>query len=165
MSVVRAAAAPATLAEIAVWWAMLVGVWLLTLSSSVNAAEVVVAGACAVPCAVAARLARAAVGGHWRFRGSWLTWTGPLLRSAIVDGAKVLAVALRQRTTGASVGHLYEVSLPDEGDGAHAAGQEGCAELTLSATPGTFVVHGDPETLVVHALTSGRSRLAERVSR
>lgn len=162
MSVVRAA--PATLAEIAVWWAMLVGVWLLTLSSSVNAAELVVAGACALPCAVAARLARAAVDGHWRFRLSWLAWTGPLLASAVVDGARVLAMTLH-RPGRERVGHLFEVSLPDEGDDAHAAGRESIAELTLSTTPGSFVVHGDPQTLVVHSLTSGRPGLAETVSR
>ena len=165
MSGLRAAASPATWAEIAVWWAMLVGVWLLTLSSSVNDAAVVVAGACAVPCAIAARLARAAVDGRWRFRAAWLPWVGPMLRSALVDGVRVLAVALRHRPGSEPVGHLFEVSLPEEGDDAHEAGRESAAELTLSTTPGTFVVHGDPATLVMHSLPSGKSDLAGTVSR
>jgi len=160
----RAAASPATIGETAAWWAMLVGVWLLTLSSSVNAAEVVVAGACAVPCAVTARMARTAVEGRWRFRAAWLAWAGPLLWSAVADAGRVLAVAVR-RAGQDQVGHLYEVSLPEEGDEAHTAGRESLAELTISATPGTFVVHGDPETLVVHSLPPGKSGLAGTVSR
>lgn len=164
MSFVRAAASPATVGEIAAWWAVLVGVWLLTLSSSVNAAEVVVAGACAIPCAVTAQLARSAVGGKWSFRASWLTWVGPLLWSALSDAGRVLAVAVR-RAGDDRAGHLFEVPLPDEGDDAHTAGRESLAELTISTTPGTFVVHGDPEKLVIHSLTPGKSRLAETVTR
>ncbi|HEU5045638.1 MAG TPA: hypothetical protein VFT75_16060 [Nocardioidaceae bacterium] len=164
MTSFRAAVSPATIAETAAWWAMLVGVWLLTLSSSVNAAEVVVAGACAVPCAITARLARSAVEGRWRFRVAWLAWAGPLLKSTVTDAVRVLAIAVG-RAGEDRVGQLFEVSLPEEDDEAHAAGRESLAELTLSTTPGSFVVHGDPQTLVAHSLSHNKSGLVETVTR
>ena len=164
MSVVRAATSPATAAEVAGWWAMLTGVWLMTISSF-NLEDFVVAVACALPCAVAARLARAAVGGRWRFRAAWLAWILPLLRSAILDAVRVAAAVARHRPGTGEIGQLSETSLPAGEDRTAAAGREGLAELTLSTTPGSFVVHGDPDELVVHCLPPGTPKLAETVSR
>lgn len=164
MSVVRAAASPARLAEIAAWWALLVGVWLLTLSSF-NIEDFGVAAACAVPCAVVAVLARFAVGGRWAFRLAWLAWLGPLARSALTDGVRVSVAAVRHRGRRGSVGHLLEIALPAEDGEAATAGRESVAQLTMSTTPGSFVVHGDPETLVLHSLLSEEPALARTVTR
>jgi len=164
MTDIRAFITPATFVEFAGWWAMLVGMWLLTLSSF-NTEDFVVAAGCAVPCAVAALMARAAFGGRWSFRMSWLGWSGPLARSALVDAVRVLSVALRHPGAGRSIGHLVEVPLPEEAAEALAAGRESAAELTLSMTPGSFVVHGDPDRLVVHSLLRGEPALARTVTK
>lgn len=164
MSVLRAAASPARLAETAAWWALLVGVWLLTLSSF-NTEDFTVAAACAVPCAVVAVLARSAVGGRWAFRTEWLAWLGPLAGSALADGVRVSVVAVRHRGRRGSVGHLLEIALPAEDGEAVTAGRESLAQLTMSTTPASFVVHGDPETLVLHSLLSEEPALARTVTR
>lgn len=151
-------------AEAAGWWGLLVGVWLLTLSSF-NTEDFAVASACAVPCALVAVLARSAVGGRWSFRLAWLAWLGPLSRSALVDAVRVVLVAGRNAGRRVSVGRLLELQLPDEDDETLTAGRESAAELTLSTTPGSFVVHGGKDGLVLHSLLPKEPALTRTVTR
>jgi len=161
---IRTFITPATFVELVAWWAVLVGMWLLTLSSF-NTEDFVVAAGCAIPCAVAARLARAAIGGRWSFRTSWLAWAAPLARSAFMDAMRVIAVAVRHPRADRSVGRLVDLDLPKEDSEAATAGRESAAELAMSLTPGSFVVQGEPEKLVVHSLLRGEPALARTVSR
>lgn len=131
----------AKIVEGAVWWAVLVGVWVLTLTS-VTLAEVVVAGVAGVPCAVAATAARAAHGAVWR-PGAALVRSLPLVPVEVV----------RDLVRGPSDGTVRTVPVAEPG----------VATVLLSLSPGTVVLDDDGQALTVHA-TDEESRL-ERVWR
>ena len=56
--------------ETLIWWVVLVGVWLSTLST-VSTQELVVAACCGLVCAVLATTARAVYRGSWRPARAW----------------------------------------------------------------------------------------------
>lgn len=78
--------------EVASWWVVCVGLWLLTLSS-ISTSEVVVATAAGLPCAVLAVLARRAVEGSWPPRPAWACWLLPLPVAVVADSVRVLGLA------------------------------------------------------------------------
>lgn len=153
-------------AELLWWWGVCVGVWLLTLSS-VGAAELAVAALCGLPCAVAGRAGRIAVGGTWHPRARWVWWPVPLAVVAVADAARVLLVPLRRPRRGESPGELAELHLPGGESPDTAATRRALAILAVSATPGTFVVDSDPErgVLVTHSLVRGRPGIGRVVLR
>ena len=67
------------------WWAALVGVWLVTLSS-VNPSEVAISAGAALPCAATAVAARRAMGTHSGHVGDYVAWlfVGIVGRAALV---------------------------------------------------------------------------------
>lgn len=159
---------PALLAaiEVAWWWAVSCGVWLLTLSS-ISAAELIVALSCGLPCGFAARATRRSLGGEWRLRPRWSLWVGPLVVAVLADSARLVATSLRSVARTGQAGQLTAVSLPP-GEPEHVfAGREAVGTVALSATPGTFVVDCDPErhVLTVHSLVSGPPAMEEVVQR
>lgn len=124
-----------------VWWAVLVGVWLLTLTT-VTLPELVVAAVAAVPCAGAATAARAAYRASWR-PGKALVRSLPLVPMEVV----------RELVRGPSDGTVREVPVTESG----------VATVVLSLSPGTVVLDDDDGTLTIHA-TDEQTRL-ERVWR
>lgn len=150
-------------AELLCWWAATVGVWLLTLSS-VTLPDLLVAAACGLPCAVAARAGRKAVGGAWRPRPGWIRWWAVLPLSVLSDTVRVFALAARPRRGPGAKGRVTTVQLPRDGQEAVAAARLALTTLVVSSTPGTFVIADDPQAhrLVVHSL-SDRPTLMERV--
>jgi multisubunit Na+/H+ antiporter MnhE subunit len=153
-------------AEVLWWWLAACGVWLLTLSS-VNAAELVVSLACALPCGLAAWGARVALGEHWRPRPGWVWWLGPLAVSALTDAVRVLLLAVRHHDADRDAGRLVDVLLPDGEAGDVASGRAAVATLVMSTTPATLVVQGDPErgVLTLHSLVPSGSMLERAVRR
>jgi multisubunit Na+/H+ antiporter MnhE subunit len=111
-----------------VWWAVLVGVWLTTLSA-VNWQDLLVAAALAIPCAVAATLLRVAYGGRWRPARAWT------LPVEIARGC----AALSSRQT--ELRRMPVSSL-----------RKGVKTVLVSASPGTVVLDDDDDSLLVHAL-------------
>jgi multisubunit Na+/H+ antiporter MnhE subunit len=153
-------------AEVLWWWAAACGVWLLTLSS-VNAAELAVALACALPCGVAAWAARVALGERWVVRSHWFWWLAPLTVAVFSDAVRLLVLALRPHDMDHEQGRLVDVPL-GEGDAERvASGRAALATLAMSSTPGTLVVQGDPErrVLTLHSLVPGGSALERAVRR
>lgn len=146
--------------EVVVWWALLVGVWVLTLSSA-PPVELAVAAAAALPCALAARAARRAMEGGWTLAPGWGRWLVVLPVAVLADSARLLFAGVR-RIRGR--GDLREVTT-SAGEGARAKGHRALASLVLSATPSGFVVDTRPDdgVLVVHAVVDGRPRLSDRV--
>lgn len=114
--------------ESAVWWAVLVAIWLTTLSA-VNWQDLLVAAALAVPCAVAATLLRVAYGGLWRPARAW---TLP------VEIARGCAALVSRRT---ALRRIPVSSL-----------RKGAKTVIVSASPGTVVLDDDGDSLLVHAL-------------
>ncbi|WP_225830046.1 Na+/H+ antiporter subunit E [Streptomyces sp. NK08204] len=148
------------------WWAAAVGVWLLTLSS-VTLPDLMVAAACGLPSAVAARAGRLAVGGCWRPRAGWIRWAVVLPPSVVADTGRVLWTAVRHARSERPPGKLREIALPHDTPEAVAAARRALATVGLSATPGTYVLAGDPERhcLVVHSLSDTTSLVEKAVTR
>ncbi len=144
------------------WWAVLVGVWLLTLST-VSPPELAVAGAAALPCAVAATVGRHVVDGRWRVRLRWLRWLVLLPVAVVADTCRVLVLPLRGPAGGQGRGQLRTIPLPDTPPGD--ATRRALATIVVSITPGTFVVDADPDAdqLVAHSLVGGPPRMDEVV--
>lgn len=153
-------------AELVWWWAAAVGVWLLTLSS-VNGQDLVVAAACGLPAAVAARSGRRAVGGCWRPRPGWIRWAVTLPPSILADTARVFRTALRHARDERPPGRVREVALPHDGPQPVAAARRALATLALSSTPGAYVVDDDPggHRLVVHSLSESTSPTEKAITR
>lgn len=153
-------------AEVLWWWGACVGIWLLTLSS-VTPAELTVAIACGLPCALAARAGRRAVSDTWLPRPQWLAWLVRLPASIMADSvrlATLLAPAARKR---ADPGRLRDIQLPGAEPGPVAVARRALASLVVSASPGTVVVDSDPRNsrLTVHAMPGGWPGLDQVVAR
>jgi multisubunit Na+/H+ antiporter MnhE subunit len=114
--------------ESGVWWAVLVGVWLTTLSA-VNWQDLLVAAVLAVPCAIIATLVRRAYGGRWRPASAWR------LPADIVRGCGAL---LARRAT------LRRIPVSGL--------RKGVKTVVVSASPGTVVLDDKDDALLVHAL-------------
>ena len=143
-------------AEVAAWWPVLVLVWLATLNSF-SFAELVTAAVLALPCAVAARAARRAAAVHWTFRPRWGKWLLSVPMAIAHDTVGVLLLAVKRSGDDT----FREVRMPKHPDG----GQEAAATAILSATPGSVVVDAHDDTLLVHSVPIGRTRLEREISR
>lgn len=114
--------------ESAVWWAVLVGVWLTTLSA-VNWQDLLVAAVVAVPCAVIAASVRLAYEGRWRPDSAWR------LPIDIARGSAAL---------GSSHAELRRIPV--------SALRKGVKTVVVSASPGTVVLDDNGDSLLVHSL-------------
>lgn len=150
--------------ETTVWWGLLLGVWVLTLST-IPVVELAVAAAAALPCALAAVAGRRAVAGCWRVRPRWLRWAFVLPVAVVADACRVLVVPLRPHArTGSEPGELREVPLAHDPDPARANGHRALAAAVVSVTPGTYVVDDvEQDRLVAHSLVDGPPRMDEVV--
>lgn len=148
----------AALTEILLWWAITAVVWLATLTSF-TAAELAVAVGATLPCALAARSARRANRGHWRFRVGWLPWAATVLRDVPVQTVQAWAYALMRRRRGV----ISAVPLPAEPEPV-ADARRAVAVLAFATTPGTVVLDCDSQVLL-HRIRPGTGRLATAVRR
>lgn len=156
------------LGEILVWWVLTAAVWLATVTS-LTSAELAVAVACTLPCAVAARAARRANRGRWRFRIGWLRWVAIVMLEVPVQTAQAWAYALKALPA-ISVrrrrGVISEVALPPEPEPV-AAARRAAVVLAFATTPGTIVLESDPcsGNVLLHRARPGRGRLGQAVQR
>ncbi|MFF3821574.1 hypothetical protein ACFYYD_34240 [Streptomyces bluensis] len=143
--------------EVLAWWAVLVVVTLMFISS-ISALEVVVAAAGAMIAAVAARgvhsASGAGMGGARRWGAAFLAWPGAVL----ADLGRLCVVTVRALRGRSPEGALKTVTLEPGTGAAWACG-------VLSSTASTYVVDvsgGKTEgvqTVVVHVMDRGLSRL------
>ncbi|WEP00521.1 hypothetical protein A6P39_038810 [Streptomyces sp. FXJ1.172] len=151
----------AAVGEVLAWWAVLVVVNLMFISS-VSVLELVVAAGGAALTALAARAvhtaSRARLGGTRNWGAAALAWPGAVL----ADLARLCAVTARVLAGRPAEGSLRTVTLA-RGTGAAWAG------ALLSSTPGAYVVDvpgrqdggNAPRTAVAHFLTADRTRLED----
>jgi len=155
-------------AEVAVWWALLTGLWLITLPSFARE-EGLVAAACALGAAIAVAGARRAMDGAWHPRLGWARWAVPVVFAVPVETVRVLALGARQlarRHEG--VGDRVERLRADgEEPGTVGAARRALGTFALSATPGSVVMDWDPDRreLVVHRLVPGATDLEHELLR
>jgi multisubunit Na+/H+ antiporter MnhE subunit len=139
------------------WWVLLVGVWVLTLST-VSGSELIVAGLCALPCAVVALLAGRALRSRWRMPAAALRWVPAVAVGAVTDTVRVLLGR-------SGPPRVRAVVLRDAGAGAAARDtRRALATIAIAATPGSVVLdeRGD-RGLGVHVLGTGRPDVPEVV--
>lgn len=162
----RVLAAAGAAAEVGSWWGLSAGIWLLTLSS-VTGPDLYAAVGCGLPCGLAARAGRHAMRAGWRPRLRWARWLVPLPAAVLADTGRLLVTALRGLPGDRHPGELREVRLAPGEPAAVAAGHRAMAALTISFTPGTFVLETNPEDnmLVIHSMASGWPHLEQVVQR
>lgn len=148
--------------ETLLWWVVTAGVWLATVSAP-TPAELVVLAACTLPCAVAARFARRANGGHWGFRGAWAGWLAAVLAELPKQTVEVWGYTLlRDRRRRSTVGRVQLPAEPQPVADARRAG----ALLALATTPGTVVLDASSTApLLLHRTGPQPGRLEGRVRR
>jgi multisubunit Na+/H+ antiporter MnhE subunit len=147
--------------EIVAWWAVAFSVWMISLSTA-PVQEYLVAGACALPCGLAAFAVRRALEAQWVLRPSWFK---PLVMAPVVivsDAGQALWAVLRQRHQG---GRFETVATGAVGDAPAARSRRAVATFLMSLTPGSYVLDADPETgdLLVHSLSSRGPRMERLV--
>ncbi|BBZ14544.1 hypothetical protein [Mycobacterium branderi] len=148
----------AALTEILLWWALTAAVWLATLTSF-TAAELAVAVGATLPCAVAARSARRANRGYWRFRVDWFRWAATILRDVPLQAFQTWMYVLMRRRRGV----ISAVSLPAEPEPV-ADARRAVVVLAFATTPGTVVLDCNSQVLL-HRIRPGTGRLARAVQR
>ena len=161
-----AAAVTARGVELLLWWALMVGLWDVTLSGTTlpDIAAAAAAALIAAAAAVAARPVMQVKGGGARLR--WLGWLPVVAVAVLADSARVLIVAARHITSRDVDGELRHVRLQSAGateDFLHRS----LATLVVSSTPGSIVLDEDPERheLLEHGMVSGRPDLERTVAR
>lgn len=154
--------------EIVFWWALMVGVWELTLAGT-TLAEICCAVGAGLLSALAAVAGRHTVGGRWLPHPTWLRWLPVIAASAVVDTALVFRVLLRhvrQRDAAGDfiVVQLLRRKLADDGSGDN---HRAYATLALTCTPGSIVYDADAEShrLSAHSLVDGPPDLEGTVAR
>jgi len=140
--------------EALVWWIVLTGIWLLTLTSF-SVQELSAALVAGLLCALVATTARESYRASWRPRARWLSWIALLPHTVVADTVRVLGPRLRTPAE--------RRRIPVDDDGA-------VATMVVSAAPGTVVLDdrvaeatGNRTTLVVHALVPAGSRIERSV--
>jgi multisubunit Na+/H+ antiporter MnhE subunit len=158
----------ARVSEAAVWSALLLGVWIVTLSS-VSTPELAVAAACAVLAAIAAVGARIASGASWSPSPRWITWLVTLPVAIVADAGRIFGMALAQLARGRrrQPGDIRDVAIGDRGESPRAAARRALATLLVASTPSSVVVDARPDdpNLVVHQLVDGKPSVEKVVSR
>jgi len=149
-------------AEVLVWWAVLVLVWLGTLTAF-SYEELTVAALLAVPCAIAGRLGRRAAGVGWSVRAGWARRLPHLPWAIVHDTVAMLGLAVRADRPRDD--DFDELPLANEPTTARQAGHEALATAALSATPGSVVVDANEDRLFVHTVPIHRTGLRRAVSR
>lgn len=141
----------------ALWWAGAgLGIWLLTLSA-VTPGDLILATPSAIVCGVLAVAARRALRAQWRYPARAGAWALRLPLIIVTDTVRVLALPwLRLLGRRADEGKFVRVAVAPGAD-LRANTRRAAAIVLVSATPGSFVVHDDPDTgeLVVHGLLDG----------
>ncbi|MGY4099895.1 Na+/H+ antiporter subunit E [Nocardia sp. R16R-3T] len=141
-------------AEVLAWWAVLVLLWLATLTTF-SVQELIAAAVLAWPAACAARVGRIAVQGNWR-RPDRIAQAMAALPGAIVrDSWAALMIAARGRP----VGRFEEDELDAEADARRRAGRAVLITAALSAPPGSLVIDADADRLLLHVLATPPTRL------
>lgn len=113
--------------ESIVWWAVLVGVWLCTLST-VTTQELVLAAVAAVPCALVATALRAAYQGRWKPTRAW-----SLPMRIVRECASLFSRASLRK-------------IPVD------TARKAVKTVVVSASPGTVVLDDKDDELLVHSL-------------
>jgi multisubunit Na+/H+ antiporter MnhE subunit len=141
--------------EIALWWALMVGVWELTLAGT-TLPDISAAIGAGLLSGTGAYVARRLIGGSWAPDPRWLRWLPVIAVNAVADTVRAFALAARhvvRRDVGATFG---EVPLRRRSE-READIHRGLATLAITSTPGSVIYDEDVDgsRLFKHELVSG----------
>jgi multisubunit Na+/H+ antiporter MnhE subunit len=141
--------------EIALWWALMVGVWELTLAGT-TLPDISAAIGAGLLSGIGAYVARRLIGGSWAPDPRWLRWLPVIAVNAVADTVRAFALAARhvvRRDVGATFG---EVPLRRRSE-READIHRGLATLAITSTPGSVIYDEDVggSRLFKHELVSG----------
>lgn len=151
--------------EVAAWWALMVGVWDLTLSGT-TLPDISAAIAAGLIAAIAAVVTRRMLGGQWLPRPRWLLWLPVVVLNLFADTARIFVLAvrtLRRRDVEGELGVVQlKLSTPADAD-IHRA----LATFAVTSTPGSVIYDAEPEShrLLKHTLVTGPPDLEDTVAR
>jgi multisubunit Na+/H+ antiporter MnhE subunit len=141
--------------EALLWWALLVGVWDLTLSGT-TLPDISAALAGGLISAIAAVATRRTIGGRWVPRPRWALWLPVVVLNLFTDTARIFVLAvrsLRRRDVEGEIGFVQlKLSTPADAD-IHRA----LATFAVTSTPGSVIFDVEPEShrLRKHTLVTG----------
>lgn len=152
-------------AEILVWWILMVGVWDITISGT-TLADIAAAGGAGLLSAIFAVATRRVTGGPWRPSLRPLRWAPAFVGALLADFVRVLWYAARHAVHRDGTGEFVVQEL-QRVEGLEPATHRAVSALTVSATPGNFVVDTDEDAhlLVQHEIVSGSPDLGKVVRR
>lgn len=141
--------------ELALWWALMVGVWELTLSGT-TLPDILAAVAAGFVAAIGAVAARRLIGGWWRPRARWTLWLPVIVLKAVTDTVRAFALAARhlvRRDVDTTCGEVPLRRGPEREVAIH----EALASLAITSTPGSVVYDADSDgnRLFRHELVNG----------
>jgi multisubunit Na+/H+ antiporter MnhE subunit len=141
--------------EIALWWALMVGVWELTLAGT-TLPDISAAIGAGLLSGIGAYVARRLIGGSWAPDPRWLRWLPVIAVNAVADTVRAFALAARhvvRRDVDATFG---EVPLRRRSEW-EADIHRGLATLAITSTPGSVIYDEDVDgsRLFKHELVSG----------
>lgn len=151
---------PLRVAEALLWWALCLGVWVVSLSA-VSTAELIVAAAVSLPCGALAVAGRVSAHHAWGLRLRWLVPVLSMPAAIVGDTFSVLRSVVRR-----DPGHFARVEVGEgRGRGSRPEGRRVASTFWISVAPGSYVVDIDPDTgeALLHVLGSGRPRM-ERIA-
>lgn len=136
--------------EVAVWWVLCTGVWLLGLSA-VTTSDLVLGIAAGLIAALAGVWGRRLADGHWRPRPRWLLQVVRVALAIVLETGTVLAAAAMP---GRRRSRHQRLRLPLDRRRDVADAREALAAIAVSASPGSYVADFDPDRreLLVHVL-------------
>jgi multisubunit Na+/H+ antiporter MnhE subunit len=151
--------------ELALWWALMVGVWDLTLSGT-TLPDILAAVAAGLLSAAAAVASRRLIGGRWTPPPAWARWLPVIAVKAVTDTARAFSLASRhlvRRDVDTSCGEVALRRGPEREVAIH----EALASLAITSTPGSVVYDQDSDgnRLFKHELVSGPPDLERVVAR
>jgi multisubunit Na+/H+ antiporter MnhE subunit len=148
------------LVAVAVWTAVCLGVWLLTLSS-VDSEELVIGSICALLSGMAAVAVKRVLGVTWSLGAVPFGRLSKLPVSIVADTAQILLRPFRPNPKPA---RLRSLDVPT-GDDAASITYRVTAILALSGTPGSMAIDFAPgEGLLLHSLQTAGPRLEDDLS-
>lgn len=137
--------------EVVFWWAVCLGIWLVSLSA-VSGQELLVSVLVSLPCGVLAMLARVASSNSWGFRPAWIRSAAVVPFAIVSDAFQVLFQVLRSPTR---TGEFVKIPIDGgAGEGRRAEGRRAVATLLTTITPSSVVADVDPDTgeALVHVI-------------
>jgi multisubunit Na+/H+ antiporter MnhE subunit len=151
--------------ELVAWWAILVVIYLASLTTA-SAPEYVAAVSSGLVSAVLAVAARRVAAARWGFPGRVLRMGAAMPIALLADWLRVFALLAHPRTLRHASGRLTEVMLPKE-PAPTREGRLSAGSWMISATPGTLVIDDEPDepALTIHRLVDGDPDLAQEVMR